>query len=90
MPEMVEETTPWKGKLQKKLGIILTDDNYINRVLDEAKADILSPVTDPAMNTGRPFMMPDGIDIVIDTRDAERKLALIVRKIFYWFGEIKR
>lgn len=77
------------------------EDNDIRKILEAAKTDILDPVTDPTMNTGVPFLTMnsamttgapqikegDGI-MIIDTRDAELKLALLVRKIFKYFGEV--
>lgn len=57
-------------------------------ILAEAAKDILRPVMEKTFdNTGKAYLLPNGIDVVIDTRNAERKLGLIVRSIFRWFGE---
>lgn len=82
------------GELTKRIHEAIRKYNGASSEIDfvilEAAKDILRPVMEKEFdNTGRAYMMPDGIDIVLDTRNAERKLALIVRSIFKWFGDVK-
>lgn len=58
-----------------------------DNIVDEARKDILESAF---MTAGMPYLLGDGVTLVMDTQYAELKLGALVRSILKWFGEMKK